>query len=298
MPRHTIILLAFVLSLAPRLGAAEVRPVPGPLLMQPAAQGFVSLFQSPPPRIIRDTASATPTVLPPRTNAPGAMCRPALIAAEARYGIPTGLLQAIGIVESGRRDEATGTRQPWPWTINAEGEPHIFDTKDQAVAWVRQAQTRGMRSIDTGCAQVNLMHHPDAFASLEQAFDPTANADYAARFLRQLRDTTAGGNWMTAVGSYHSQTPELAEGYRQQVQSVTARGGERMLPVSGLASTPGPMSPFGSAGTGQQTTGARPEPGRLLPAPSGTVGRGLDAYRAMPIQMASVLRPMPVTVRQ
>jgi hypothetical protein len=298
MPRHIFLLLALVLTLAPRLAAAEVRAVPSPLPMRSAAQGFVSLFQSPPPRIIRDAAGPSPTNVPAGTSAPGGMCRPALAAAEARYGIPTGLLQAIGIVESGRRDEATGTRQPWPWTINAEREPHLFDTKDQAVAWVRQAQTRGMRSIDTGCAQVNLMHHPDAFASLEQAFDPTANADYAARFLRQLRDTTAGGNWMTAVGYYHSQTPELAETYRQQVQAVTARGGEHMLPVSGLASTPGPMSPFGNAGATQQTAGARPELGRVLPAPTGTVGRGLDAYRAMPIQMASVLRPMPVTVRR
>ena len=65
-----------------------------------------------------------------------------------------------------------GRGKPWPWTINAEGEPHLFDTKVQAVAWVRQAQARGMRSIDIGCAQVNLMHHPTAFASLEQAFDP------------------------------------------------------------------------------------------------------------------------------
>jgi len=298
MPRNTLLLLAFVLTLAPRLGAAEVRAVPSPLPMRPVAQGFVSLFQSPPPRIIRDAAGPLPTNVPAGASAPGGMCRPALAAAEARYGIPTGLLQAIGIVESGRRDEATGTRQPWPWTINAEGEPHFFDTKDQGVAWVRQAQTRGMRSIDTGCAQVNLMHHPDAFASLEQAFDPTANADYAARFLRQLRDTSAGGNWMTAVGYYHSQTPELAEAYRQQVQAVTARGGEHMPPIPGLAFTAGPMSPFGNAGAAQQLAGARPEPGRVLPAPSGTVGRGLDAYRAMPIQLASIVRPMPVTVRR
>ena len=164
------------------------------------------------------------------------MCRPALVAAEVRHGIPSGLLQAIGVVESGRRDEATGARQPWPWTINAEGEPHLFDTKVQAVEWVRQAQARGMRSIDIGCAQVNLMHHPTAFASLEEAFDPAANADYAARFLKELRNTTAGGDWMTAAGYYHSQTPERAEPYRQQVQAAMTRGTAPMLPAVVLAS--------------------------------------------------------------
>src|SRR6185437_5369423 len=172
---------------------------------------------------------------------------------------------------------------PWPWTINAEGEPHFFDTKDQAIAWVRQAQARGMQSIDTGCAQVNLMHHPDAFASLEEAFDPVVNADYAARFLRQLHDTTAGGNWMTAVGYYHSQTPELANAYRQRVQAVVTGATPSMLPAPALASSM----------PGQAVV--RPEVGRLLAAPPGTVGRGLAAYRAAPIQMVAATRQLPLT---
>ncbi len=269
--------------------------------VQPFTPGFASLFHSPQPRITpATTAVASPVpgaaALPLRagppiatgTIAPGSVCRPALVAAEARHGIPNGLLQAIGVVESGRRDAATGERQPWPWTINAEGEPHIFDTKEQAVAWVRQAQGRGMQSIDIGCAQVNLMHHPDAFTSLEQAFDPTANADYAARFLHQLHDTTAGGNWMTAVGYYHSQTPELAAVYRQQVQAVAASG-----TASGAPSIrPGPAAV--TAASGEPHTLARAESGRLLAAPSGTIGRALDAYRAAPIQLATTLNPVPL----
>jgi hypothetical protein len=166
------------------------------------------------------------------TMTAGAICRPALVAAEARHDIPSGLLQAIGLVESDRRDAATGRREPWPWTINAEGEPHFFETKQQAVDWVRDAQARGVRSIDVGCAQINLMYHPTAFASLEQAFDPGSNADYAARFLKELRNTTAGGTWMTAAGDYHSQTPELAEPYRQQ--AAMADGTLAPTPVHAL----------------------------------------------------------------
>jgi hypothetical protein len=226
------------------------------------------------------------------------MCRPALIAAEARHGIPAGLLQAIGLVESGRRDAATGRREPWPWTINAEGESHFFETKQQAIGWVRQAQARGMQSIDVGCAQVNLMHHPTAFASLEQAFEPASNADYAARFLRELRDTTGGGNWMTAAGHYHSQTPELAEPYRQQVVAAMAHGPVPPLsgPAPAFSSAPGPVSPFGSSEPVRLSGGGRPESGRLLAAPSGTVGRGLDAYRAAPIQMIAAVRPVALAV--
>ncbi len=70
--------------------------------------------------------------------------------------------------------------------------------RPQAVAAVRAMQARGIQSIDVGCGQINLMHHPDAFASLEQAFDPQANAVYAARFLKELFAQT--GDWNKAAG--------------------------------------------------------------------------------------------------
>ena len=33
---------------------------------------------------------------------------------------------------------------------------------------------RGVRLMDVGCMQVNLQMHPDAFPSLDAAFDPAA----------------------------------------------------------------------------------------------------------------------------
>ena len=128
---------------------------------------------------------------------PGLLCRSAVAAAERASGIPAYLLAAINHVESGRRDPATGTVHPWPWTVNAEGAGSFYETKADAVAAVRAMQARGVRSIDVGCGQINLMHHPDAFASLEQAFDPQANAAYAARFLKELFAQT--GDWSKAA---------------------------------------------------------------------------------------------------
>ncbi len=107
---------------------------------------------------------------------PRLLCRAAVAAAERANGIPANLLAAITRVESGRHDALTDDVHPWPWTANAEGQGYFFDTKAQAVAAVRNMQARGVRSIDVGCGQVNLMHHPDAFPSLEVAFDPQANA--------------------------------------------------------------------------------------------------------------------------
>ncbi|MBM3586658.1 MAG: lytic transglycosylase domain-containing protein [Alphaproteobacteria bacterium] len=72
-----------------------------------------------------------------------------------------------------------------------------------------------MRIIDVGCMQVNLHHHPNAFASLEQAFDPSTDARYAARFLTDLNGGRA--DWRQAAGHHHSQTPERAGPYGEKV---------------------------------------------------------------------------------
>ena len=119
---------------------------------------------------------------------PGA-CVDGIVAAERREGTLPGLLSAIARAESGRPVPPLPGLQPWPWAINADGAAYYFDSKPAAVAWTRLALDRGVRQIDVGCMQINLQSHPRAFASLDQAFDPAANAGYAATFL----GSAAGG---------------------------------------------------------------------------------------------------------
>ncbi|WP_232479201.1 transglycosylase SLT domain-containing protein, partial [Roseomonas rosulenta] len=181
---------------------------------------------------------APPAGATPSAPDPGLACRGAITTAEREAGIPTGLLQAIGRVESGRRDPDTGRVTPWPWTINAEGRGMYFPTREAAIAEVRQLQSRGVRIIDVGCMQVNLHHHPNAFPTLEQAFDPLANARYAARFLTELQSTRQ--DWARAAGHYHSQTPERAEPYRGRVLAAWAQeqnrpGGDAAAEAMALA---------------------------------------------------------------
>ncbi len=252
-------------------------------------------------------------------GAPGLLCRQAIRAAERAAGVPTQLMAAIGRVESGRRD-AQGVIHPWPWTINAEGVDHIYETKADAIAGVRALQAQGVRSIDVGCMQVNLMFHPDAFASLDDAFDPLTNAHYAARFLNTLYAQT--GTWARATAWYHSATPELGDSYQRKVAAVLpeelgkigltpdgppAGGGNlfsanvwsnnvwtaggagapsvRMASQSGPHLPPAPTMLIPTSGT---PLNGRSDNVRLLPAAPGTAGRGLDAYRAAPIPVASL----------
>lgn len=95
------------------------------------------------------------------------------------------------MVESGRMVD--GHPRAWPWTVNAGGQGAFFESRAAAAVGVRQALARGVGLVDVGCMQVNLQLHPGAFCSLEEAFDPAANADYAARYLRRLH-AEAGGD--------------------------------------------------------------------------------------------------------
>jgi len=156
------------------------------------------------------TASATAAAVEPL---PPPSCAAQIAATERRHDIPPKLLTAISLVESGRWDDGGGALVAWPWTINAGGVGHFFATKAEAVAEVRRLKAAGVKNIDVGCMQVSLMYHPDAFASLDEAFEPDSNVAYAGRFLRGLFDAT--GDWPTAAAYYHSQSPGPAAEYRQ-----------------------------------------------------------------------------------
>src|SRR3546814_14072243 len=97
----------------------------------------------------------------------------------------------------------------------AEGKGRFLPSKAAAIEEVRRLQARGIRNIDVGCLQVNLHYHPDAFASLETAFDPEAHAAYAADFLVRLREEAR--SWTRAIGQYHSRHAIRGNGYRAKV---------------------------------------------------------------------------------
>jgi hypothetical protein len=152
--------------------------------------------------------------------------------AEKNQAIPEGLLKAIGFTESGRVT-ADGRRVPWPWTVNADGQGYYFETKKDAIAFVQDLQARGVSVIDVGCMQVDLYYHPNAFASLEAAFDPATNVAYAAKFLNELKAET--GDWGVATQYYHSRNASLGQAYAGR---VTLNGSGKII------SNIGPIKPL------------------------------------------------------
>lgn len=137
---------------------------------------------------------------------------------ERLNGIPTHLLAAIASVESGRWNEELNMALPWPWTINVEGKGYYFGSKAEAVSKVKALLKSGIRSIDVGCMQVNLKHHPNAFATLDQAFDPHYNVVYAAKFLRTNYEDMR--SWTRAAAAYHSKAPKEGKKYLTQIENT------------------------------------------------------------------------------
>lgn len=134
---------------------------------------------------------------------------------ENKHQIPAGLLNAIAKVESGRWSEKEKQLITWPWVIHANGKGHYFSTKELAVEAVKELQAKGIKNIDVGLMQINLLHHPNAFETLDQAFDPKHNIEYAARFLEGLKQNH--NSWQKAVAYYHSASPTHHRPYCKKV---------------------------------------------------------------------------------
>ena len=148
------------------------------------------------------------------------VCRTYTDTAESSHGIPTGLLGAIALAESGGWDSRAKESRGWPWTVMARGTGTKHASKQAALAHVAQLQAEGLTNIDVGCMQVNLGYHGHNFASVADAMDPGQNVAYAAQYL--LKKHSHSVSWIEAASYYYSMTPHLAAKYRAKVERLWA----------------------------------------------------------------------------
>jgi hypothetical protein len=151
--------------------------------------------------------------------------------------IPPGLLQAVALAESGRTHPAHGDSRPWPWTVRSGQDSFYLPSKELALSKVRELRAAGRSNIDVGCMQINLGYHANAFASLDEAFDPVSNVAYGARFLKRLQEETR--SWAKATGRYHSADADRGQAYRARVHRLwrelrRRQGGEAPLITEAL----------------------------------------------------------------
>lgn len=128
--------------------------------------------------------------------ATGNPCEAEILRAADRYGIPAGILYAVGLTETGKK----GSLQPN--ALNIEGKAIFPRTRSEALAAFQSARREGKTLIDLGCMQINHYFHGEHFASPAEMFDPRRNVDYAASFLARLH--ARHETWTMAVARYHA----------------------------------------------------------------------------------------------
>ena len=102
----------------------------------------------------------------------------------------------MGLAETGRKGSLH------PHALNIEGRAVFPASASQAIAEFESARRSGRKLIDLGCMQVNFHYHGNQFRSVADMLDPARNVDYAARFLKRLKEKHE--TWSMAVARYHA----------------------------------------------------------------------------------------------
>ncbi len=124
------------------------------------------------------------------------VCEREMAYAARKHEMPLGVLYAVGLTETGRR----GSLQPF--TLNIDGRSFFGTNLVETMREFERSRNVGAKFIDIGCMQINHRFHSRNFSSLEAMFDPHQNVEYAARFLKNLRQRE--GSWTLAVARYNA----------------------------------------------------------------------------------------------
>ncbi len=146
---------------------------------------------------------------------------PAYQLATQRAGVPSTVLYAVALQESGTK--LRGRLVPWPWTLNVAGNPERYATRMKACEALQQAlMNTTANRIDAGLGQINLGYHAKRYRDPCELLDPYRNLAIAADILNEQHN--AGEDWLLAVGRYHRPAGGKPAGhYRQRVNAHLTR---------------------------------------------------------------------------
>lgn len=137
---------------------------------------------------------------------------PAYQLAAQNADIPSTVLYAVALTESGLRIENKVI--PWPWALNVAGQSRFFRSRDDAcVALTEVLTTTPAKRVDVGLGQVNYGYHGERVSTPCELLDPYLNLSIAADILKSQHRTNE--DWLIAIGRYHSPADgEHARRYR------------------------------------------------------------------------------------
>jgi len=146
---------------------------------------------------------------------------PAYQLAAHAAGVPSAVLYAVTLQESGTR--LRGQLRPWPWTLNVNGTPLRYRTRQAACAGLTEALRRvSAKRVDVGLGQINVGYQAHRGILPCSLLDPYRNLTITATILREQH--TEGDDWILAIGRYHRPAGGApAARYRHDVRQHLAR---------------------------------------------------------------------------
>jgi hypothetical protein len=141
---------------------------------------------------------------------------PAYQLAARHAGVPSSVLYAVALQESGVKLQ--DRLVPWPWTLNVAGRSQRYATRAEACTELNRAIGRSpIKQIDVGLGQINLGYQRHRYTTPCDLLDPYRNLAVAAEILQEHH--TPGEDWLLAIGRYHRPAGgEAAARYRHSVQ--------------------------------------------------------------------------------
>jgi len=132
-------------------------------------------------------------------------CVTSAVEVERKLNIPSGLLVAIALVESGQDGV------PHPFAMSVNGRPVMARSAQDAARHLKDRQGQIRSNVYVGCMQLSLSHHRGQFSPVERIADPRENVAYAGRLLLRLHGEE--GNWKSAVARYNGASMRRAQAY-------------------------------------------------------------------------------------
>lgn len=150
--------------------------------------------------------------------------------------VPSEIMYAIGLQESGTTLGGQRNYAPWPWVLNVNNEGHYFKSKEEAQAALAREVERGNRNVAVGMLQIHLRYNGFRVEDPLSLLEPSVNLRIAAEVLRECGKTYP--DTFSKVACYYSGDVDAAgHGYAAQVFRRAGLRGTAVTTVRRDAST-------------------------------------------------------------
>jgi hypothetical protein len=151
-------------------------------------------------------------------------------------GVPSEVLFAVSLQESGTTFGGKRKYRPWPWVLNISNAGAFYATREEAEKALNEELSKGNRNVAVGLFQIHLRFNGHRVADPRSLLDPTTNLRIAAEVMKDCGTTYP--SLPDQIACYYSGDPdEAGQWYAGRVLKLADRFGSAFV-FPGLSLTP------------------------------------------------------------